>query len=44
MIFIVQESKDNFTINYTKIVAGEIFYHKKFNCSADDVAQFLGNN
>ena len=44
MIVIVQVMLDLYTVSYVKYVDNEIQQYIKYDLSADDVAQFLGNN
>ena len=44
MIVIVQVMLDLYTVSYVKYVDNEIQQYIKYDLSADDIAQFLGNN
>ena len=44
MIVIVKVMLDLYTVSYVKYVDNEIQQHIKYDLSADDIAQFLGNN
>ena len=44
MIVVVQVGLDLYTVSYVKYVDNEIQQYIKHNLSADDIAQFLGNN
>ena len=44
MVVVVQVGLDLYTLSYVKYVDNEIQQYIKHNLSADDIAQFLGNN
>ena len=44
MIVVVQVGLDLYTVSYVKYVDNEIQQYIKYDLSADDIAQFLGNN
>ena len=44
MIVVLQVGLDMYTLSYVKYVDHDVVQHIKYNLSAEDVAQFLGNN
>ena len=44
MIVVHQVGLDMYTLSYVKYVDHDVVQHIKYNLSAEDVAQFLGNN
>lgn len=44
MIVVHQVGLDNYTLSYVKYVDHDVHQYIKYNLSAEDVAQFLGNN
>lgn len=44
MIVVHQIGLDMYTLSYVKYVDHDVVQHIKYNLSAEDVAQYLGNN
>ena len=44
MVVVHQVGLDLFTLSYVKYVDNDVVQHIKYNLSAEDVAQILGNN
>ena len=44
MVVVHQVGLDMYTLSYVKYVDNDIEQYIKYNLSAEDVAQFLGNN
>jgi hypothetical protein len=44
MIVVNKVGLDLFSVSYVRYIDNDIFQHIKYGLSAEDVAQFLGNN
>lgn len=44
MIVVHQVGLDLYTVSYVKYIDHDVVQHIKYNLSAEDVAQILGNN